>query len=351
MFYIILYIILCIVISIQIYKKTSGFIENFISYRVILTDKSLAPVQFILDKETSYIDNNLANCIKSFYPIEIRKENNIIKYVNENNNSMAICHKSQANRFYLDGKINNIELLHDIYYEYVCVISPKDTGIVQFNQIYIEKPIIYIVNSQIDILTPLIKLLLPDLTIKSISSILQINTKGQKYIIFYICAELSKILDDFSKENKFLILDLPTQNDYYKYIYLEYPEIKLDKMNIGEIKSINVNKIVTTFQLSKCMIINKNTTIDNFIETIFTKFEYMRLYNSSNYYRIPMQSFSPEIILKINIIPLHPMLNNYLYELGVITKNDNPICKNTISTIKCNSSQLEENSFRLLGFN
>jgi hypothetical protein len=207
------------------------------------------------------------------------------------------------------------------------------------------------VNSQIDILTPLIKLLLPNLTIKSISSILQINTKGKKYIIFYLCAELSKILDDFSKENKFLILDLPKQNDIYKYIYLEYPEIKLDKMNIAEIKSINVNKIVTTFQLSKCMIINKNTTIDNFIETIFTKFEYMRLYNSSNYYRIPMQSFSPEIILKINIIPLHSMLNNYLYELGVITKNDNPICKNTISTIKCNSSLLEENSFRLLGFN
>ena len=122
-------------------------------------------------------------------------------------------------------------------------------------------------------------------------------------------------------------------------------------MNIGEIKSINVNKIVTTFQFSKCMIINKNTNIINFIESIFQRFEYIRLYSSSNYYRIPMQSFSPEIILKINIIPLHMMLNNYLRQLGVITTIDNTICKNTISTIKCNPNQLLENSFRLLGFN
>ena len=255
------------------------------------------------------------------------------------------------NRFYLDDKVNNIELLHDIYYEYVCVISNKNSGIVQFNQIYIEKPVIYIIKSQISLITPLIKLLLPEHTIEIINSFIELKVKDKKYVIFYICAELSKILDDFSKENKFLILDLPKENYIYKYIYLEYPEIKLDKMNIGEIKSINVNKIITTFQLSKCMIINKNTNINNFIESIFQRFEYIRLFNSSNYYRIPMQSFSPEIILKINIIPLHNVLNNYLRILGVITPNDNPICKNTISTIKCNSSLLEENSFRLMGFN
>ena len=352
MSYIILYIILSVLISYLIYKKTGGLIENFITYRVILTDQSLTPVQFILDKETSFIDDTFSKCIKSFYPIEIKKTNNIIKYVNENNNTIALCHKSQANRFYLDDKVNNIELLHDIYYEYLCVISQKETGIVQFNQIYIEKPIIYIVKSQIDILSPLIKILFPEHTIEIIPSILQLKAKkNKKYIIFYICAELSKILDDFSKENKFLILDLPKENYIYKYIYLEYPELKLDKMNIGEIKSINVNKIVTTFQFSKCMIINKNTNIINFIESIFQRFEYIRLYSSSNYYRIPMQSFSPEIILKINIIPLHMMLNNYLRQLGVITTIDNTICKNTISTIKCNPNQLLENSFRLLGFN
>jgi hypothetical protein len=122
-------------------------------------------------------------------------------------------------------------------------------------------------------------------------------------------------------------------------------------MNISQIKSINVNKIVSTFQLSKCLIINTNTKIVNFIESIFKRFEYIRLFHKSNYYRIPMQSFTPEIILKINIIPLHISLTNYLREIGVIIQEDNSICKNTISTIKCNPQTLHENSFRLMGFN
>jgi hypothetical protein len=351
MSYIILYIILCILITYLIYKKTYGILENFISYRVLLTDQSLYPIHFILENESSFIDINIANCLKSFYPIIIKKTDNIIKYINNNDNTMALCYKPQANRLYLDNKINNIELLHDLYYEYVCILSPKDTGIVQFNQIYIENPIIYVVKSQKNILLPIVKLLFPNHTVKDISSILQIKENNKKYIVFFICPELSNILDDFSKKNKFLILDMPKENDIYKFIYLEYPEIKLDKMNIGQIKSINVNRIVSTFQLSKCLIVNKNTKIDNFIESIFQRFEYIRLFNQSNNYRIPMQSFSPEIILKINIIPLHPMLTNYLRELGVIIQEDNSICKNTISTIKCNPLTLQENSFRLLGFN
>jgi hypothetical protein len=316
----------------------------------MLTNQSLQPIQFILDNESSFIDDNIAKCIQSFYPIEIKKANNILQYVNKVNNTMALFYKSQANRLYLDNKINNVELLHDIYYEYVCIISPKDSGIVQFTQIYIENPIIYIVKSQQSILNPIIKLLLPNHTITIVKSILEIKN-DKKYIIFYICPELSKILDNFSKKNKFLIIDLPKENEIYKFIYLEYPEIKLDKMNISQIKSINVNKIVSTFQLSKCLIINTNTKIVNFIESIFKRFEYIRLFHKSNYYRIPMQSFTPEIILKINIIPLHISLTNYLREIGVIIQEDNSICKNTISTIKCNPQTLHENSFRLMGFN
>jgi hypothetical protein len=351
MSYIILYIILSIFISYLIYKKTSGIFENFLTYKVILTNQSLYPPQFIIDSYPNFIDKNLSKCIKSFYPIEIRKENNIINYVNLNKNTLAICHKSTANRLYLDNKVDNIRFLHDIYYEYICIIAPKETGIAQYNQIYIENPIIFVVKSQLDILGPIIKLLFPTHNVEIISSILRFNANTKKYIIFYISTELSQILDSFSKENKFLILDFPKSNDAYKYIYLTYPEIKLDKMNIGDIKSINTNKTVYSFQLSKSLIINKKTNIPNFIESVFQRFEYIRLFNSSTYYRIPMQSFSPEIILKLNIIPLHYEVSEYLKKLGVITNNDNNICKNTISTIKCNPMELEENSFRLMGFN
>jgi hypothetical protein len=351
MSYIILYIILSIFISYLIYKKTNGIIENFITYKVMLTNQSLYPPEFIIDTYPNFIDKNLSKCIKSFYPIEIKKEDNIIDYVNSNINTIAICNKSKANRLYLDNKSNNIRFLHDIYYEYICIIAPKETGIVEYNQIYIENPIIFVVKSQHDILAPIIKLLFPSHTVKIITSILLFNANTQKYIIFYISPELSQILDTFSKENKFLILDFPKMNDAYKYIYLTYPEIKLDKMNIGEIKSINTNKTVYSFQLTKSLIINKNTNIPNFIESVFQRIEYIRLFNSSTYYRIPMQSFSPEIILKLNIIPLHNEISDYLKKLGVITNNDNNICKNTISTIKCNPMELEENSFRLMGFN
>jgi len=317
----------------------------------MLTNQSLNPPQFIIDFYPNFIDNNLSKCIKSFYPIQIRKENKIVEYVNSNINTMGICHKSTSNRLYLDNKANNIRFLHDIYFEYICIIAPKETGISQYTQIYIENPVILVVKSQIDLLAPIIKLLFPSQTVKIIPSILQFNADTKKYIILYISAELSQILDTFSMENKFLILDFPQTNDAYKYIYLTYPELKLDKMNIGEIKSINTNKTVHSFQLSKSLIINKNTNITNFIESVFQRFEYIRLFNSSNYYRIPMQSFSPELILKLNIIPLHNEVSDYLKKLGVITNNDNNICKNTISTIKCNPMELEMNSFRLMGFN
>ena len=342
---------MCILISYLIYKKTSGLIENFINYRIVLTNQSLYPVQFILDTETTFIDDNFSKCIKSFYPIKIKKAKNIIEYINSNKNTIGICYKGEVNRLYMDNDINNVELLHDIYYEYLCVIAHKDSGIMQFNQIYIEKPIIYVINSQKNLIVPLIKILFPELTIETIPSLIDLKVNNNKYIILFVCPELSIILDEYSMKNKFMILDFPRENDLYKYIYFQYPEIKLDKMNIGKIKTINVNKIVNTFQLSKCMIINKNTNINNFIESIFERFEYIRLFNSSNYYRIPMQSFIPEMILKLNIIPLHNKLNNYLRELGVITQNDNSICKNTISTQKCDSSKLEENRFRLMGFN
>jgi len=352
MFYIILYISLCLLISYLIYKKTSGLIENFINYRIVLTNESLHPVQFILDTETTFIDDNFAKCIRSFYPIRIKKAKNIIEYINSNNNTMGICYKSQVNRLYMDDEINNVELLHDIYYEYICVIANKDFGIMKFSEIYNEKPIIYVINSQKNLLIPLIKILFPDFTIERIPSLIDLKVNNnKKYIIFFVCPELSNILDEYSMKNKFMILDLPRENDAYKYINFQYPDIKLDKMNISKIKTINVNNVVNTFQLSKCIIINKNTNINNFVESIFERFEYIRLFNSSNHYRIPMQSFIPEMILKLNIIPLHNNLKNYFRELGIITENHNPICKNTIYTLKCDASKLEENSFRLLGFN
>jgi len=252
---------------------------------------------------------------------------------------------------YLDHKTKNLQFLHDVYYEYICIIAPKDMGIARYEQIYTENPVIFVVKSQMEMLVPIIKLLFPSHRIRVIPSILQFKTENVKYIIFYISPELSQILDTFSKENKFLILDFPKSNDIYRYIYLTYPEIKLDKMNIADITSINTNRTVYTFQLSKSFIINKNTNINNFIESIFQRFEYIRLYHSSKYYRIPMQSFSPEMILKLNIIPLHPEISGYLKELGVITNDESAICKNTISTIKCNPMELEENSFKLMGFN
>ena len=317
----------------------------------LTAEPRLKPIELLLDKETSFIEYNIAKCIKSFYPIKFVKQQNIIKYVNSNNNSLGICYKSQANKLYLENKIQNVRLLYDIFYEYLCIISPKSSGIYQFNQIENENPVIYVLNTQSIIISKIVNILFPALIIKQVGSILDLKNKKEKYILFLLIPELSYIIDDFSNFTKFIIIDLPTEYDLYKYIYFEYPEIKLDKMNISYIKTINLKKVINTFKLSKCVIVNKDTNINNLNKSIFERFEYIRLYNSSNYYRIPMTSFTPEITLKLNIIPLHNEFYIYLKELGIITTNDNTICKNTIATLKCNPSILEENTFRLLGIN
>jgi len=351
MSYIILYIVLCIFISYLIYKKTYGIIENFIHYRVMLTDQVLKPVELLLDKETSFIDDNISKCLKSFYPLKIKKEKNIIKYINSNNNSLGICYRSEVNKLYLENKIKNVTLLHDIYYEYLCIISPKSSGIFQYNQIENINPVVYILKTQFYLVSKIIDILFPKLVIKQVSSINDLKNKKEKYILFLIVPELSKTLDNLSNITKFIILDVPNESDLYKYIYFEYPEIKLDKMNISNIKSMNLKKVVNTFNLSKCIIANKHANINNLVKSIFERFEYIRLYNSSNYYTIPMTSFIPEITFKLNIIPLHDELNKYLKQIGIIQYDDNSICKNTISTLKCNSNVLEQNVFRLLGIN
>lgn len=351
MSYIILYISLSIFISFLIYKKTHGIIENFIPYRIILTDRALNPPEFILDKETSFIDDNISKCIQSFYPLKIVKKENIIQYINSNSNSLGICYKYEVNKLFLEKKIKNVTLLHDLYYEYLCIISPKSSGIFQYNQIRNENPVVYILNRQFSIVSKIVKILLPNIIIKQVSSILDLNKNKEKYILFILIPELSNLIDEFAKNNKFLILDFPKENDLYKILFIGDLDTKFDKMNISYIKTINVNKVVNTLKFAKCIIVNKDANINNLIESIYERFEYIRLYNSSNYYRIPMTSFVPEITLKLNIIPLHKHFNNYLRELGIIITNDNPICKNTISTIKCNPDILWENRFKLLGMN
>ena len=348
MFYIIFYILISIYLCYKIFIKINGLSENFITRRIMLTSKSLNPVEFVLDNNSNYIDENFSKCIKSFYPIDILKMDNSIEYINSHDNSFGIYYRSVANSIYLTKKLLNITLMHDIYHEYISIISPKDSGIVKFEQISNEKPRIFVIKNQSKILFPLLNMILPNYKIDIINNFDDIKSNIKKYIIFYITPELSIILDEFSKKTKFIILDFPSNNEIDKYIYLSYPEVNLSKMNISEIKTINTNKTVNTYQFTKSLIINKNASIENLPKSIFQRFEYIRLFNSSKYYRIPMQAFTPELMIKLNIIPLHKDMYTYFKKLGVITYNDDSICKNTIGTIKCNSKELQENSFKLL---
>lgn len=349
MFYIIFYIVISIYLCYKIFLKTNGLSENFITRNIMFTSKSFTPVKLILDNNSNYIDENFSKCIKTFYPIDILKIDNGLEYINSNNNSFGIYYRSVANSLYLTKKLLNITLMHDIYHEYIAIISPKDSGILKFEQISIEKPRIFIIKNQSKILVPLINMILPNYKIDIINNFNNIKSNIKKYIIFYITPEISIILDEFSKKTKFIILDFPSNNEIDKYIYLSYPEVNLSKMNISEIKTINTNKTVNTYQFTKSLILNKNTSIENLPKSIFQRFEYIRLFNSSKYYRIPMQAFTPELIIKLNIIPLHKDIYLYFKQLGIITYNDDSICKNTIGTIKCNPNQLQENSFKLLG--
>jgi hypothetical protein len=321
-------------------------------------------VTFYLDTKPNFIDPLFAIAIGKFYKIKTKPDDDPMRAINNDKNSMGIVFKNYANTLYLKNKYPNIRTITNLYFEYLTIISKLDSAIVTFNQIRVELPTVLVLAKHDDILKPIIKELFPNNKVKIVDRVDFLT--NEKSIILYISAEYSKELDALSKKYKFLIIDVPKDVDSNGLIRLKYPELRYSKMDISNIVSniitLNIHKLVNTYQFTRTLICNKDADIHNFTKSLFENIENVRMSDLDKYYKMPMEFLSPELIINFSIIPIHKDVENYFRKLGIImnikdpmcknvagTLQCEPICKNVIGTIKCQPDVLWQNRFRLLG--
>jgi hypothetical protein len=278
---------------------------------------------------------------------------------------MNLAHKTDQYELIADiscNIIDNFLKTKKTHYRYVTALFPKyltilahiDNNIVTFDQMLMNQNIlnIYIIDH------------INFETIKKILIVL-LNTNRFNYIYIkdapdkieqnaYYCllsSEYSVEINKLSKNNKFFIVELPETHDNYLQLNVEYPNLSISKYDISFQGGFNIKKVTFSVRDFFCLWsfdYVSDYKIYTLIKTIFENLENIRTGFTSEMDKYIIQYLRPENMIKITVIPIHSGVNQYYRELQIYTYNNNQICINTISTIKCQPNTLFENRYKLL---
>ena len=170
----------------------------------------------------------------------------------------------------------------------------------------------------------------------------------------YYCmlsSEYNNDLETLAKNNKFFIIELPEKHPNYINFRLNFPSLTISKYDISLQSGINIKKIIFAVRDILCLWSFSNVSeykIYTLIKTLFKNIENIRASFTNKNTTLIMEYFRPEHMITIPVVPIHIGVKKYYHELKVYTYNNDPICINTITSIKCSPDILFENRYKLL---
>jgi hypothetical protein len=170
----------------------------------------------------------------------------------------------------------------------------------------------------------------------------------------YYCmlsSEYNSDLDTLAKNNKFFIIELPENHPNYINFRLNFPSLTISKYDISLQSGINIKKII--FAVRDILVLWSFSNVSEYkiytlIKTLFKNIENIRADFTNKNTKFIMEYFRPEHMIIIAVAPIHIGVKKYYHELKVYTYNNDPICINTITSIKCSPDILFENRYKLL---
>lgn len=329
----ILFIILIVVLYAVSRQKSSNPREYFLSNTIELTDLTLSPIRISLSNATQ---RDFFQSLMRYIPLTVSKPPQIIT-----------APKSLMINQYQRQSKENLRLVTNLYSVYLTVISEKDSMIYTYDDILTKRPEIQIVGGAD--LVPLCKTLFPNRQIKQIEQLPKILQRDVVYVFWD--TEYSPILNRLSVDNKFIIADFPQKHPVYDIVQFSYPNLFAAKYSVIDQGSINTKKVVYSLKDTISLWTTSEVqerVIYNFIKTLMEHIEDIRSGIRNKYSRKVFEELRPENMIEIDLVPYHKGVVQYFRELQIYTDIADPVCVNTITTIKCNPARLWDNRFRTI---
>ena len=328
-----------ILVLLNPYKKKEHFIQRTLEFSDMAMDPINVRVTFPFSKDFFKV-------LGQYIPLIQRGPDQKIDLTADNLSNITMD--------YLDKKTTKYRFITTLFPKYLNIITSTENPIITYDDMLKDNTIntIYIFDY---------------FNYKTIQKMLEIlfETKKFKYIHItndpkklktkaYYCmmtSEPSPTVSELSKFNKYFIIEFPEKHPVYSRLKQKFPSIQIEKYDIQYQNASNIKKIIYSIRDNLCLwsfdyVPEKK--IYTLIKTIFENIESIRNgFTEKNIKRV-MEYLRPEHMISISVIPIHPGVERYYRELQVYTYNDDPICQNTITTIKCQPKVLFENRYKLL---
>jgi len=330
-FYIFLFILIIIGC---IFRRTKN--EHFLSNTIELTDFTLSPLRF---SSNNKISNEFLQAVSKYIPII--EDNSYPEF--------QIRPKSLAIYDYLFKSKDSLRMVTNIYEVYFTIITNKDSQIYTYTDILnnLNRLNIYYLDKETK---RVLEILFPKKTnFKFISSLPKKLGIGDIYC--YWETENSPTLKQIAKDNKFIIVQMPKTNSVYNSIQIDYPNLVPAKYDISLQNSINTERVIYSIKDTISIFTNKDVSsyrTYGLIKTLFNHIVDIRIGVSSERTKYVLEYFRPENLIEIPLVPYHPGIEKYFWELEVYTYKPEAICVNTISTIPCEPQKLFDNRYRMI---
>lgn len=328
-----------ILVLLNPYKKKEHFIQRTLEFSDMAMDPINVKVTFPFTKE-------FYSVLGQYVPLMQKRSNQKIELVADNLSNII--------KDYLDTKKTKYRFITSLFPKYLNIITLTENRIITYNDMLEDNTIntIYIFDYfNYNITKKILEILFGTSKFKYIH-ITNFPKKLQTKAYYCIMtSQPSPTVSDLSKFNNYFIIEFPEKHPIYNRLKLTFPSIQIDKYDIQHQNASNIKKIIYSLRDYLCLwsfdyVPEKK--IYTLIKTIFENIESIREGFKDKDIKLVMEYLRPENMISISVIPIHPGVERYYRELEVYTYNDDPICLDTITTIKCQPKVLFENRFKLL---
>jgi hypothetical protein len=329
-------IILCLLYG---YTKKEGFISRTLEF----SDMTMDPINVEI---TTPFSDNFFNILGKYIPI--------IRYNKKDPAEIFLDYTCNIIYNFLKKKKTDYRYVTTIYPVYLTILISSSNNIITFDNMLANQTIknIYIFdNANPRIIEKMIRSLVNSDRFNYIYINKFPNIIRQDAYYCILSSEYNNDLDTLAKNNKFFIIELPEKHHNYINFNLNFPSLTISKYDISLQSGINNKKIIFTVKDILCLWSFTHVSeykIYTLIKTLFQNIENIRNDFTNKNTKYIMEYFRPENMIIIIAVPTHNGVKKYYHELKVYTYNNDPICINTITSIKCSPHILFENRFKLL---
>ena len=332
-------IILCLISG---YPKKEGFISRTLEF----SDMTMNPINVQI---TTPFSDEFFHILGKYIPL--------IQYNKKDTVEIFLDYTCNIIYNFLKTQKTDYRYVTAIYPVYLTILISSSNNIITFDNMLSNQTIrnIYIFDY-----------MNPQIIEKMIRSL--VNSDRFNYIYInkfpniieqdaYYCilsSEYNNDLDTLAKNNKFFIIELPEKHHNYMNFRLNFPSLTISKYDISLQSGINNKKIIFTVKDILCLWSFTQVSeykIYTLIKTLFRNIENIRNDFTNKNTKYIMEYFRPENMIIIIAVHTHDGVKKYYHELDIYTYNNDPICINTITSIKCSPNILFENRFKLLNLN